>query len=168
MREILSAAAELGPAPEKKAGVVDRIEKIEKDQTAFGDEVTAICGEMSIPAHSGTVLDLAQHIGDRVRDASADHARRAKAMDNLEDARRRGRSLAETLAVHKERKSRMIVLWGLLPDRGRRKISGRCKIRCRGMSRTQRLKSAKHYVCPMSLKPNVFSIVPIDRGWRPS
>ncbi|HEX7884162.1 MAG TPA: AAA family ATPase [Afipia sp.] len=107
VREILSAAGDLGPALERKAGLVDRIEKMEKDQTAFRDEVAAICSEMAIPAGSNTVLDLAQRVGDRVRDAVADRARRAKATDSLEDARKRERLLAETLAIHEGQKRTM-------------------------------------------------------------
>ncbi len=95
VREILSAVADLGPVLEMKAGLVDRIEKMEKDQTAFRDEVSAMCSEMAIPVDSSAVLDLAQRIGDRVRDADTDRASRAKATDSLEDARKRERSLGE-------------------------------------------------------------------------
>jgi uncharacterized protein YhaN len=107
VREILSAATDLGPALEKKAGLVDRIDKMEKDQTAFRDEVAAICSEMAIPVGSSTVLDVAQRVGDRVREAVADRARRTKAMDSLEDAHKRSRSLAETLAIHERQKGTM-------------------------------------------------------------
>ncbi|MGC2777679.1 MAG: hypothetical protein WA418_18790, partial [Bradyrhizobium sp.] len=113
VREILSAVADLAPALEKKVGLVDRIDKMEKDQTAFRDEVVAICSEMAIPVDSRTILDLAQRVGDRVRDAATDRARRAKATDNLEDARKRERSLDETLAVHEEQKSRMTSFFGV-------------------------------------------------------
>lgn len=113
IREILSAVADLGPTLEKKAGLVDRIDKMEKDQTAFRDEVAAICSEMAIPVDSNAVLDLAQRVGDRVQDAATDRARRAKATDNLEDARKRERSLAETLAIHEEQKSRMTSFFGV-------------------------------------------------------
>jgi uncharacterized protein YhaN len=113
VREILSAVADLGPVLDKKAGLVDRIDKMEKDQTAFRDEIAAICSEMAIPVGSSTVLDLAQRVGDRVRDAATDRARRAKATDNLEDARKRERLLAETLAIHDEQKSRMTSFFGV-------------------------------------------------------
>jgi uncharacterized protein YhaN len=113
VREILSAVADLGPALEKKASLVDRIDKMEKDQTAFRDEVAAICSAMAILVGSNTVLDLAQRVADRVRDAATDRTRRAKATDNLEDAQKRGRSLAETLAIHEEQKSRMTSFFGV-------------------------------------------------------
>lgn len=113
VREVLSAVADLGPALEKKAGLIDRIDKMERDRTAFRDEVAAICSEMSIPVDSSTVLDLAQRAGDRVRDVATDRARRAKTTDNLEDARRRERSLAETLAIHEEQKNKMTSFFGV-------------------------------------------------------
>ena len=113
VREILSGVADLGPALEKKAGLVDRIDKMEKDQTAFRDEVAAICSEMAVPVGSHTVLDLAQRVGDRVRDAVTDRARRAKATDHLEDARKSERSLAETLAIHDQQKSRITSFFGV-------------------------------------------------------
>ncbi|UGA43047.1 AAA family ATPase [Bradyrhizobium quebecense] len=107
VREILSAAGDLGPALEKKVGLVDRIEKMEKDQVSFRDEVAAICGDMAIPVGSNAVLDLAQRVGDRVRDAVAERARRTKTTDSLEEARKRNRLLAETLAVHEQQKQTM-------------------------------------------------------------
>ena len=113
VREILSAVSDLGPTLEKKAGLVDRIDKMEKDQIAFRDEVAAICSEMAIPVDSSAVLDLAQRVGDRVRAAATDRAGRAKATDNLEDARKRERSLAETLAIHEEKKRRMTSFFGV-------------------------------------------------------
>lgn len=113
VREIRSAVADLGPALEKRAGLVDRIVKMEKDQTAFRDEVAAICSEMAIPIDSSTALDLAQRVGDRVRDAATDCARRTKTMDNLEDARKRERLFAEALAIHEEQKNRMNSFFGV-------------------------------------------------------
>ena len=86
---------------------------MEKDQTVFRNEVAAICGEMGIAVDSHTVLDLAQRVGDRVREAATDRARRAKATDNLENARKRERSLAETLAIHEEKKRRMTSFFGV-------------------------------------------------------
>jgi uncharacterized protein YhaN len=113
VREILSAVADLGPALEKKAGLLDRIDKMEKDKTAFRDEVVAIGSEMTIPVDSDTVLDLAQRIGDRVRDATTDRARCVKATETLEDAQSRERSLAETLEIHEEQKRRMTSFFGV-------------------------------------------------------
>ncbi len=113
VREILVALHELGPAIERKAGLNDRIEKMERDQVAFGDEVVALADTLEVATGSSAVLDLAQRIGEKVRGATADVARRGKAVDTLEEARQRQRSLAETSAIHAQRKEVMTSFFGV-------------------------------------------------------
>lgn len=113
VREILAAIAELGPVLEKKASLVDRIGKMEKDQTAFRDEVEALAGEMGIVAPSGDTLDLAQAVSARIPQAHAERTRRATAAQNREAARIRHRTLSETLAVHDRRKTEMIAFFSV-------------------------------------------------------
>ncbi len=113
VREILVALNELGPAIERKAGLNDRIEKMERDQVAFGDEVVALADTLEVATGSTAVLDLAQRIGEKVRGAAADVARRGKAVDKLEEARQRQRSLAETSAIHVQRKAVMTSFFGV-------------------------------------------------------
>jgi uncharacterized protein YhaN len=60
VREILAAITELGPVLEKKASLVDRAGKMEKDQTAFRHEAEALASAMGIAAISGDILDLAR------------------------------------------------------------------------------------------------------------
>ncbi|WP_454659095.1 AAA family ATPase [Bosea beijingensis] len=107
VREILVAIADLAPAIEKRAGLVDRIEKMEKDQVAFRDEVVSLAGALRIPVGTVPVLELAQRIGEKVREAGAERDRRAKLMERLEEATGRQRALAETSAIHDEQKHRM-------------------------------------------------------------
>lgn len=113
VREILAAIAELGPALEKKASLVDRIGKMEKDQTAFRDEAEALAGEMGIAAASGEILDLAQVVGARIQEAHAERTRRVTATQNLEAARTRQRTLFEALAVHDRRKTEMTAFFSV-------------------------------------------------------
>ncbi|MFD2029384.1 ATP-binding protein [Ancylobacter dichloromethanicus] len=107
VREILVAIADLAPAIEKRAGLVDRIEKMEKDQVAFRDEVASLAGSLRIPVGTVPVLELAQGIGEKVRVAGAERDRRAKLMERLEEATGRQRALAETSAIHDVQKHRM-------------------------------------------------------------
>ncbi|CAH1662403.1 ATP-binding protein [Chelatococcus asaccharovorans] len=107
VREILVAIADLAPALEKRAGLVDRIEKMEKDQAAFRDEVASLAGALGIPVGTVPVLELAQRIGEKVREAGAEQDRRAKLIDRLQQARGRQRALAETSAIHDEQKHGM-------------------------------------------------------------
>ncbi len=107
VREILVAIADLAPAIEKRSGLVDRIEKMEKDQAAFRDEVASLAGGLGIPVGTEPVIELAQRISEKVREAGAERDRRAKLLERLEQARERQRALAETLAIHDEQKHRM-------------------------------------------------------------
>lgn len=107
VREILVAIADLAPAIEKRSGLVDRIEKMEKDQAAFRDEVASLAGGLGIPVGTEPIIELAQRIGEKVREAGAERDRRAKLLERLEQARERQRALAETLAIHDEQKHRM-------------------------------------------------------------
>jgi uncharacterized protein YhaN len=113
VREILAAVTELGPVLEKKAGLVDRIGKMEKDQTIFRDEAEALAREIGTIARSGDILDLAQAVSAQIQQAHTERTRRATAAQNLEAARSRQRRLSETLAVHDRRKTEMIAFFGV-------------------------------------------------------
>jgi uncharacterized protein YhaN len=112
-REILAAITELGPVLEKKANLVDRIGKMEKDQTTFRDEAEALASEMGIIAPSGDILDLAQAVSAQIQEAYAERTRRATAAKNLEAARTRQRILSETMAVHDRRKTEMTAFFSV-------------------------------------------------------
>lgn len=113
VREILAAITELGPVLEKKAGLVDRIGKMEKDQAAFRDEAEALANELGIAAPSGYILDLAQAVSAQVQAAHAERARRVSAVENLQAAQTRKRMLSETLAVHDRRKTEMTAFFSV-------------------------------------------------------
>lgn len=113
VREILAAITELGPILEKKASLVDRIGKMEKDQAAFRDEADALASEMGIVAPLGDILDLAQAVSARIQEAHAERTRRATAAQNLEAARTRQRTLSETLAIHDRRRTEMTAFFSV-------------------------------------------------------
>lgn len=113
VRETLVVITELGPVLEKKASLVDRIGKMEKDQAAFRDEAEALASEMAIVA-PGDILDLAQAVSARIQEAHAERMRRVTGAQNLEAARSRQRTLSETLAVHDRRKTEMIAFFGVV------------------------------------------------------
>jgi len=112
VREILRAVADLGPALEKKAGLADRIGKMEKDQAAFGAEVTAIAHELNLNSTLEPPLGLAQAIDNRVQKAKAAQSSRAEKAESLDSARTRQSALAETLVVHTKRKGEMTTFFG--------------------------------------------------------
>lgn len=113
VREILVAVAELGPALEKKAGLADRIRKMEKDQDAFATEVAAITQELDLLSTSGRILDLAQVITDRVQKAKAAKLNWAAKEQRLKNTQERQRTLAEALAIHTKYKAKMTTFFGV-------------------------------------------------------
>jgi len=113
VREILVAVADLAPTIEKRAGLVDRVEKMEKDQAAFRDEVMRLADALRIPASSIAVLDLAQRIGESMRTAGTERDHRVKLREQLEAAAERQRELAATVALHDEQKQRMAAFFGV-------------------------------------------------------
>lgn len=113
VREILVALGELGPVLEAQAGLNDRIGKMENDQAGFSEEVVLLADALGVSAGSAVVLDLAQAITEKVRGAAVDLARRSKAVEGLNHAEQRQRSLGETLAVHAQRKEAMTSFFGV-------------------------------------------------------
>jgi uncharacterized protein YhaN len=112
VREILAALAALGPALEQRAGLADRVRKMENDQAAFGKQVRAIARELGLDPHD-SALDLAHRINERVREARTAQATRAQRSEALDAARGRQRAIAEALAVHDKRKAEMTTFFGV-------------------------------------------------------
>ena len=100
VREILGAVAELGPALARRASLLDRIEKMKADQTAFADEVVAVARLLGYASGGEAPLDLVDQIGRRVQDARTAALLRSGKMEDQEKARGRQRKLAATRRVH--------------------------------------------------------------------
>ncbi|PKA44568.1 AAA family ATPase (plasmid) [Rhizobium sullae] len=84
--EILSTLENLASAIDAREGLIDRIQKMEKDKAHFEKEVLEICGLLSIvPDRSAN--DLAQEIAERVRDAGLNEERREKLYGDLDSLR---------------------------------------------------------------------------------
>jgi uncharacterized protein YhaN len=113
VRESLTAVAQLPSTLEQKAGLVDRIEKMERDRQAFQAEVEALTGELGIQVDDGPILSVAQHLVDHVRVADQERVRRDKLLDELDQARTTERALAENLAVHGQKKNAMTAFFGV-------------------------------------------------------
>lgn len=107
VRETLIAMADLAPTLEKRAGLVDRIEKMEKDQAAFRDEIAVLAQALGI-SREMPVLDSVREIVDRVRQAGADQGRRAQLSAQLETAEDRQRVLVERQRIHAGQTQTMI------------------------------------------------------------
>ena len=113
VREVLAAITELSPTIEKRAALLDRIQKMERDQLAFSEEVAALTGLLGIEAGTDAVLELAQRGAEKVRSATAARDHLSSLTQRAEEAEARQRELAETQAVHDEQKQRMTTFFGV-------------------------------------------------------
>lgn len=113
VREILTAIADLGPTVEKKAGLADRIAKMERDQAEFAAEVAILAQELNVPSNSGAVLDLAAAIEDRVQKAKAARSVRAEKEKDLKRVQEKRRALIETVAIHEKRKAEVMAFFSV-------------------------------------------------------
>ncbi len=112
VREILAAIADLGPTVEKKASLVDRIAKMERDKAEFSAEVVTLAQELNVPLTSGAVLDLAAAIEDRVQRAKAAWSGRAEKEEDLKRTKEKQCALFETIAIHEKRKAEVMAFFG--------------------------------------------------------
>lgn len=114
VRSILTVIAELASALKEKTTLADRIAKMEEDQAAFRDAVTALASELVIAAPEATaVMDLVREIDERIRKAEADRTEKAKETPRLETAQATARKLtADKLALDR-RKQEMTEYFGV-------------------------------------------------------
>ena len=113
VREVLAGIADLMPALERQAGLVDRIDKMEADQAAFRDEVNSFAGALGMANETAPVLDLAQRVADKIRQAGAAQAHRAALRGRLQEAEEKRRALTEASAIVAQQKQPMMALFGV-------------------------------------------------------
>ncbi|HMO30541.1 ATP-binding protein, partial [Enterovirga sp.] len=111
--EILAATGELAGALDKRDGLLDRIGKMEKDQGAFREEVAALADAFGVPFDPARVLDAAQLVGDRIREAEAASDSRKRVLGQLEEARERRRRLAERSEIHAQGRQKICAFFGV-------------------------------------------------------
>lgn len=106
-RASLLALAELGPALERRAGLLDRIAKMETDRSGFASGAIEAARSLGLPAEDPDPLDVARRFEERIQDARRDKAAKDAGRTALADAVERRRALAEALAVHGARAAEM-------------------------------------------------------------
>ncbi|MDE2361177.1 MAG: AAA family ATPase [Hyphomicrobiales bacterium] len=107
MREALNPIAELSPTLEKQAGLVDRIEKMKKDQAEFADEIAQHSATLAIEA-TDNVLAAYAAIEARVQAARTAADLRAKRVEDLETAEETHREMVKKQTVHEKRKAALL------------------------------------------------------------
>lgn len=107
VRQILAALADLVPALEKRAGLGDRIAKMEHDQAAFAAAIAALAGELALPVAALPVPELARLIDERIGTAKAALADRTRTEQALATLREKRDMLSMRLADHTKRVAAM-------------------------------------------------------------
>ncbi len=113
VREILAAEADLGPALEKRAGLADRVARMERDQRDFRSEVVALAKRLDIPVDARSTGDLDRLVGERIGAASVQSARRAELLAALATERAGERTLAEARTILQARVRVMTAHFGV-------------------------------------------------------
>ena len=107
VRETLAAVADLGPALERRALLLDRIEKMRADQAAFAAQVAAAAQSLDCPADTAAPLELEQMIARRVQAARSALDERTRRTQELEGAQQRQRQLGEARDLNARRSREM-------------------------------------------------------------
>ena len=112
VRGLMEAVADLGPLLERRAGLADRIGKMEADQSAFVGAVAAAAAEMPAIDASGSPNDLAKRLEEAVRQARAEKVRLSERTEDLRLVREERERLAEAAASHARRVGEMAAFVG--------------------------------------------------------
>ena len=113
VRESLDVIAGLGPALDARAGLADRIEKMERDQAAFAAQVASAEAALGLADTSSPVLQRAQAIAERIEEARDARARKAEKASDLERMRGHQRKLAVERDELNRRKAAMTAHFGV-------------------------------------------------------
>ena len=122
VRAVLTAAAQLGPALEKRGDLASRIRDMENDQTVFTQEVGRLVVELGIETADRLGSDLAKAIVDRVQEAArADIERKAlqRALTEAQDSVRETRQAARAHADRVDEMMRVLKAASLIEVAGK-------------------------------------------------
>jgi len=100
IREVLPLLGELGSALHDRAGLADRIAKMQQDQEAYAASLHEIARLAGIEAEGAATAGIARQLADRLTAADKARARRADIAAQIEDARIRQRAHAERRDAH--------------------------------------------------------------------
>ena len=97
--ETLEILSQLSSALKEEAGLVDRIAKMERDQSLFRSDTEDLATHIRLDPRPSDALDLCQSIMDSVSEATAMAGRRRDTEARLAAARDKARALAEEMAL---------------------------------------------------------------------
>ncbi|MBC7280687.1 AAA family ATPase [Hoeflea sp.] len=100
IREVLPLLGELGSALHDRAGLADRIAKMEQDQADYAAALHEIAQQAGIDTHDDAVEAIARQLATRLTAADKARSQRADIAARIEDARMRQRVHAEQRDAH--------------------------------------------------------------------
>jgi uncharacterized protein YhaN len=112
VREILAVIPNLGAALDRRANLLDRIDKMAQDQHAFAAAVAGAALSLGIADDASVPLDLDRKLTARVQAARTARDLKAAKSRDLEDARKQHRAIQDRLAIHRARKAEMTGFFG--------------------------------------------------------
>ncbi len=107
VRDMLAAAAALGPALKAQADLADRIQAMEDDQAGFGRELERLGRELGLDPEQRAGLDAAQAVADRVQEAARATEEKRRLQDALAAAQDRQRQAEADALAHTRRVGEM-------------------------------------------------------------
>jgi uncharacterized protein YhaN len=107
VREILTVIPNLGAALDRRAGLLDRIDKMQQDQRAFAAAVAAVARQLGMADDDIAPLDLDRKITALVQSAQTSRDLRAAKTQDLQDARKRQRAIEEKFEIHGRHQAEM-------------------------------------------------------------
>lgn len=108
VQAILSAAAPLGPALDRRSDLAGRIRDMEQDQTAFAREVDRLATELGIEANHRSASELATAIVERVQSATRADTDRIELQRLLTAAADEERDAQQAASTHARRVDEMM------------------------------------------------------------
>lgn len=112
LREILARIGELEPALRERAGLADRIAKMEQDQALFAGEVAAAAARLDLHPEAAP-LDLYRDLASRVELAKANADLSVDRRKRLEDAERRSDEIDVVATLNARLGGEMTALFGV-------------------------------------------------------
>ena len=108
---ILQVLEKLATAVEARDGLVDRVQKMEKDRMSFEAAVFELCDRLKVE-HSGSPTELARIIAERVKVAERSQEQRHKLAKDLERKRESERALVVERDIFDARMNEMTTFFG--------------------------------------------------------
>lgn len=111
-RDIVALLAQLAPEVKERAGLTDRIAKMERDQTSYITALTKLATDIGISGYASSPADLARKLSDRLAAAENAEARWQALSAQRDQARARQREHLQARTAHAGKRRQMLEALG--------------------------------------------------------